>query len=187
MLAISTCPRCQHHVSLSAEMDRTARVRCPFCEAEYPLDEAIPPELIPVDNTSAEPFASVEDEDIVIEPSAEEYVQDREPENEAAAVVGQVPLGIATMRKRPTKAWWRAPLGYVTGGLSGCLVAYYALAFVFGPELKNKGFPILPYLPGITWMTTPPEKEDGVGEKPDAEEQTSGEGGQSHYSISPAT
>ena len=111
---------------------------------------------------------------MVVEPSAEKDVQDKEPENEAAAIVGQVPLGIATMRKRPTKAWWRAPLGYVTGGLSGCLVAYYALAFLFGPELKSKGFPIFSCLPGITQLTTPPENVDGAVDKPAAEKQTDG-------------
>ena len=58
MLAISNCPRCQRLVSLPAEMDMAVRVRCPCCEAEYPLGEAIPLELIPVDNTSAEPSAS---------------------------------------------------------------------------------------------------------------------------------
>ena len=151
MLAISTCPKCQRHVSLPAEMDRTVRVRCPFCEAEYPLDEAIPPELIPVDDR-----------------------QENGPENEAAAVVARVPLGIVHVRKQPPKAWWRTPLEYVVTALLGCLIGYYALALWLGPELKSKGFPILSYLPGITWLTTPPEKVDGAEEKPAAGKQSGG-------------
>ena len=51
MPAISTCPKCQRQVSIPAGVDSAAAVRCPLCEAEYPLSEALvlaPPELIPV-------------------------------------------------------------------------------------------------------------------------------------------
>ena len=118
MFAISTCPRCRRHVSLPAAWDRTARVRCPFCEAEYPLDEAIPPELIPVDGGQA--------------PGTE---------NEAAAVAAPVPLGVVQVGKRPSKAWWRTLLAYAATALLGCSIAYYGLALWLGPELKRTGFP----------------------------------------------
>lgn len=51
MSTISSCPRCQRQVSIPAGVDSQAEVRCPLCDAEYPLSEALaltPPELIPV-------------------------------------------------------------------------------------------------------------------------------------------
>ena len=164
MLAISNCPRCQRPVSLPADVDRAAMVRCPLCDAEYALSEAIPPELVPVSNVTAEQSAWTEA--MVAESTGVEGVVEEEPENEAAAVVGRVPLGFAQIRTRPRIIWWRALLGYVVSALVGCLIGYYALALWLGPELKSRGFPILSYLPGITWLTTPPEKADNPKENP---------------------
>ena len=51
MSTISTCPRCSRLVAIPQGLDSTALVRCPMCDCEYPLNEAIkliPPELIPV-------------------------------------------------------------------------------------------------------------------------------------------
>lgn len=66
MLAISVCPRCQRLVSLPGDVDATWPVCCPYCGEQFPLGEAIPPELVPVDG---EPDAS----------DAEETVQDDGP------------------------------------------------------------------------------------------------------------
>ncbi|MFV2065961.1 MAG: hypothetical protein ACC645_03205 [Pirellulales bacterium] len=54
MPAVSHCPRCTALVSLPGGIDPSARVRCPLCEEEFPLREALdkaPPELIVVDRS----------------------------------------------------------------------------------------------------------------------------------------
>jgi hypothetical protein len=52
----------------------------------------------------------------------------------------------------------------VTGGVAGCLVAYYGLALYFGPEFPKFGFP---QLPGYTWLTREPNKKaDDPGKNP---------------------
>jgi len=51
MSIISNCPRCERPVRVPDELDPAAEVRCPLCQAEYPLSEAmaeVPPALIPV-------------------------------------------------------------------------------------------------------------------------------------------
>jgi hypothetical protein len=51
MSTISSCPRCSRLVAIPRGLDPTALVRCPMCDSEYPLNEAIvlfPLELIPV-------------------------------------------------------------------------------------------------------------------------------------------
>jgi len=54
----------------------------------------------------------------------------------------------------------------VVGGVAGCLVAYYALAFYYGPEFGVKGgLPKLP-LPGIEWITAPRMAPDQPKDKP---------------------
>lgn len=215
MPATSTCPRCQKPVSIPTGIDSDAVVRCPLCDAEFPLGEAIPPELIPVLTPKAQDSASpaegidedvitiplepgeelVEsaesEDDITIEQSsteelsgeeeelrgeeaeAETYgladhsgdvaVEEEEEENEAVAIMGSVPK--TAPRRRRQKSALATLIEVVTGGLAGCLVAYYALAFFLGPDLKSKGFPIFTFLPGIERLTTPPEKANGAGEK----------------------
>ena len=52
--SISTCPHCAQQVSISPGLEAEALVRCPICEAEFPLRLALvnaveaPPELVPV-------------------------------------------------------------------------------------------------------------------------------------------
>jgi LSD1 subclass zinc finger protein len=136
--AISQCPKCRQPVSLPSETEPAETVRCPLCQAEYPLGEAIPPTLIPVGVPAASPV---------------EWTQQ---ENEAAAVAGPVSLGMTHLHRRKTKAWWRAPLEVLCGAVFGALIAYYALAVWLGPELKTRGFPVFTCLPGISSLTATP-------------------------------
>ncbi len=52
--SISTCPHCAQQVSISSGLEAETLVRCPICEAEFPLRLALvnaveaPPELVPV-------------------------------------------------------------------------------------------------------------------------------------------
>lgn len=52
MSIISKCPKCRQQVTIPDRVDPAGEVRCPLCEAEYPLSEAMaevpPPALIPV-------------------------------------------------------------------------------------------------------------------------------------------
>jgi len=52
MPIISKCPKCEQAVTIPDGIDPQAAVRCPLCEVEFPLAEAMagaPPALIPVD------------------------------------------------------------------------------------------------------------------------------------------
>src|SRR6185295_11059500 len=52
MSTIAACPRCSQQVSIPIDVAPTATVRCPHCQVEYHLQEAlsrIPPLLILVD------------------------------------------------------------------------------------------------------------------------------------------
>jgi hypothetical protein len=133
-----------------------------MCAAEYPLAEAVPPELIPVLVTVDRPAA----EEIAL---AQDAAGEAEEPNEAAAVAvgqsgGAAMAAMAAMhgrQRRPASALKRA-VEVISGGLAGCLVAYYGLAAWFGPEFKNFGFPDLPF---VAWITKEPVKTDPGGEK----------------------
>ena len=157
MAAISKCPNCQEPISIPLGVEVSASVRCPLCGAEYSLGVAMamaPPELIPLPSSMVEPAAATEpaaasnDSTVAVQ------------EDEAAAVVAQfvaVPLS-AQLRAHAPKSPWRTLIEVVTGGLAGCLVAYYALAVWFGPQFPNV-MPRLP-LPLIERLTAPPKGED---------------------------
>lgn len=181
MTSISICPRCQRPVAIPQSVDLSAEVRCPLCGEEYPLKEAIPPELIPVAGSIGKD-ASVEDifalaseqrdaesgAEVTPESLHEEQVSE-EPEDEAAAVARHLPKVPVRLRQRRSKPWWQTLLEIGTGGIAGCLVAYYGLAFWFGPELQSRGFPVISQLPYITQLTTPADKlEEGEGGELDA-------------------
>lgn len=153
---ISTCPRCQKQVSTPPEVDPTALVRCPLCEAEYTLSEALswtPPMLIPV--TAGAECA------MAVEPAQAESPEEHETElpNEAAMAAKQCGgAAPSTRRRRKPKSATQTLIEVVVGGLAGCLVGYYALAFYLGPDLPARGLPVLP-LPGVSWLTSG-EKEE---------------------------
>lgn len=165
---ISTCPRCQKQVSIPAGVDSAALVRCPLCSGEYALSEAealAPPELIPVVLPAIEGLTAAAHE-ATAEPAIAEDVEiphDFEGENEAAAAAKQLPNVSATVRRRrrKPKSMLQTLIEVVTGGLAGCLVAYYGLAFYYGPEFCNIGLPQLP-LPGIAWITAPRAGDDAA-------------------------
>ncbi len=57
MPILSNCPKCKQPVTVPDGVDPADRVRCPLCDAEYPLSEAMesaPPALIRVDAAPAE-------------------------------------------------------------------------------------------------------------------------------------
>jgi len=187
MPSISTCPRCSKLVSIPSDMDSAELVRCPLCEAEYPLVDALemaPPELVPVaggvaaesaeeaaiEETAAETPASSDAESGLgewesggyFESAAEdEFEEEAGVESEATMAAGPfstMPVA-ARLQSRRQKSGLQTLIEVVTGGLAGCLVAYYGLAIWFGPEFHRVGLPELP-LPFISWITAPPS-EDG--------------------------
>ncbi len=155
MLSISTCPRCQRQVSIPAGVDSAMTVRCPLCDAEYALSEALvlaPPELIPVASAAG---AHIE-------------------EDEAAAVARRMPMAMGTHLRRPKTSWFGRTVGLIVAGLIGCLVAMYGLALVLGPKYHRTGLPerihigdlIDVPLPFMAWLTTPATKTEKRPEKP---------------------
>jgi hypothetical protein len=90
-----------------------------------------------------------------------------EHENEAAMAARQYPaVSAPAHRRRKSKSPLQTLVEVVLGGLAGCLVGYYALAFYFGPEFRNRGLPELP-LPGISWLTAPRPADEPVAKPPD--------------------
>jgi hypothetical protein len=189
MSTISSCPKCQKSVSIPSGVDLATLVRCPRCAAEYPLAEALPPELIPVLVAADQAPAAertVELEGAIEQETAGERREEEKrtlgyeeraiehEENEAATVaMGQTRLAtMAAVRGRqpkPASALKRL-IEILSGGLAGLLAGYYLMAIWFGPELKNLGFPELP-LPFVAWLTTAPVNTNAAGEKP-AEEKS---------------
>ena len=159
MLVISTCPKCQSQVSIPAGVDSSALVRCPLCDVEYSLSEAVPPALIPVAGGFFFEQAEAQDRENV----------EGEVNEAAAVVVGRASITGAPLRRRKPKSALQTIIEIVTGGLAGCLVAYYALAFYYGPEFKDVGLPKLP-LPFISALTAPPDEAD-AGEQEQAAEK----------------
>jgi ferrous iron transport protein A len=189
MPMISTCPRCTKQVSIPSGVDAKAEVLCPLCDAKYALSEALalaPPELIPVVSVAAEAVGCVKRTtgDPVERPTATDEDKDEDDvvdtvmpplhldddRDEAAAVAERLPtMSVAAqLRRRRSRSAWRTVFEVVTGGLAGCLVAYYALAFWFGPQF-NKYLPQLP-LPFIPQLTAPRPGGGHPSEQPPLEE-----------------
>ncbi len=208
MLVFSACPRCQQQVTIPSGVEASMLVRCPLCNAEYPLSEALPPALIPVgavanaslvwsSGSAVEPIVEIEGESPADDQATEDNITvslplagesaehgepheisfedhaaegiivggEEEEENEASAVASQA--APSRRRRRAPKSGLQTLIEVVTGGVAGCLVAYYGLAIYFRADFKNVGLPQLP-LPGIAWLTTA-EKTNGNGEKPNIE------------------
>jgi len=170
---ISTCPRCNKPVSVPSGVDSSAPVRCPLCNAEYALNEALtppPPELIPVASLGAQQSATMSGVAMAETAHVEgEAHQDSEAENEAAAVAERFPaMPVTARRRRKPKSALQTLIEVIAGGVAGCLVAYYGLAFYYGPEFAAKGLPQLP-LPGVSWITAPRAAPDDAKEKPKVE------------------
>ena len=179
MLVISACPKCLEQVSVPTGLDAAALVRCPLCNAEYALQEALPPALIPVaaaaDQSSAagsevamflaQTKGKVEEPGAIsMEQAADEKAELAE-ENAAMAVVGRASIAGVRVRRRPPKSALQTIIEVLTGGLAGCLVAYYGLAWYFGPDFKNVGLPVIPYS-GVTWFITPTGKTGVPAKEP---------------------
>ena len=140
---ISICPQCRKQVAVPRDAEPSTRVRCPLCEAEYPLSESLdlaPPELIVlvpfVEGSAAEPVIHIDLGDV-----------DR---RETFAVASTS----ASLRPRYQKSGLRVFFEVIAGGIAGCLVAYYALAFYYGPQFRRVGLPELP-LPFISRIIAP--------------------------------
>ncbi|MEN6406680.1 MAG: hypothetical protein ABFC77_09425 [Thermoguttaceae bacterium] len=140
MLAISKCPKCEKAVTIPNRLDRASRVRCPCCQAEFALGDALPPELIPLEATP--PMDSF---DLAAKPAGSVVV------SEAASDQPNV------AKRRRSKSPLRMLLEVVLGGVLGCAAAYYILALCMGPNFKKLDLPKAP-LPGIEWLTTPDSK-----------------------------
>jgi len=140
MPAISTCPRCRRQVSLPVGAAATAAVRCPLCEAEYLLSEALalaPPELILVAGAAGEASPVEDGYDLHGSPSREggrmeSYAADEEEsadeEHNAAIVAERIPAGVvAAQFRNREKSHLGKLIGLIVGGLAGCAVAYFFL------------------------------------------------------------
>ncbi len=177
---ISICPKCGKQVAIPSGVDSAAAVRCPLCEAEYPLADALalaPPELIPLAVPSA--VASVACKDAAKDnPSkalpftAQESSNspDSEEENEATAAAPRLSAtaAAAQWKRRDPKSPLQMLVEVILGGLAGCLVAYYGLAFWFGPQFRNVGLPDLS-LPFIERITAPRPVNGDATKKPAGE------------------
>ena len=116
-------------------------VHCPLCNSEYALSEAlalVPPELIPV---VAEALESTSIADVAVEPPAEVEIPSstETSRTKRRRWPSECPAtsAAAVLQRRRSRSALRTVIEVVTGGLAGCLVAYYGLAFWFGPEFHR--------------------------------------------------
>jgi hypothetical protein len=149
MSTISQCPRCLQTVAIPEGLDAMILVRCPLCNAEYQLSEAIalsPPELIPVETRektilsdptpdAAEEQAEHEQE---IAESAENPLDDemlslialhKENTSQKSIIPDDSSLVGGRTQRKP-KHLLRLFLAYVFGGLGGLIIGYIALAWI---------------------------------------------------------
>ncbi|NLF07464.1 MAG: hypothetical protein GX594_05725 [Pirellulaceae bacterium] len=143
---ISNCPKCRKQVSIPCKLDGASVVRCPLCEEEYPLSESLelaPPELIAVSPVAAE---------------EEEQIDEHTP---AIVITDNFPSISPSVQlaRRNQKSGVRIFFEVVAGGLAGCIVAYYALAFYYGSQFQRVGLPELP-LPFISRIISPPADKE---------------------------
>ena len=105
-----------------------------------------PARLIPVVCRMRQPSAAVPASGGGDDASREgEPQQDSEGENEAAAVAERFPPCRSPLgRRRKPKSALQTLIEVVAGGLAGCLVAYYGLAFYYGPEFRRQRFAATP-------------------------------------------
>lgn len=143
---ISTCPKCRKQVSIPRKLDGSSLVRCPLCKEEYELGDSLelaPPELIVVKPVFSEDYYDEQSNGIIV--------------SEAFPSVS----ASEQLRPRNQKSGARIFIEVIAGGLAGCLVAYYALAFYYGPQFHQVGLPEL-NLPFISRIISPEADENPV-------------------------
>ena len=137
MPAISTCPKCQRQVSIPAGVEAAAAVRCPLCEAEYPLGESLamaPPELIPVVAVASQESApEVAEQNELHETPAET--------DEAAAVAHEMPMEIGSPLRRRSTSWLGKAVGLIVGGLAGGVAATLSVGLLPWAAVSRQRFP----------------------------------------------
>ncbi len=158
-------------------------MRCPLCDAEYELHEAIPPKLIPVGVVATpQPARPVAPEIRVAHGNVR---QTAEEEDEAATAVRTLVAASRLPRPPVPRSPLKTMVGIVLGGLLGCLVAYYGLAIYLGPDFKKRGLPELP-LPFIAGLIDP-QGNGGQREQPaKADDDTTGNAADRSDSAEPA-
>ena len=131
----------------------------------------VPPELIPVALSDVHELADVQHLAAAAGVGAAEAVptegeneQDSAGHNEALVAERFPAMPISGRQRRKPKSALQTLIEVVVRGVAGCLVAYYGLAFYYGPGFRNTGLPQLP-LPGISWITAP-RPADGANDRP---------------------
>ena len=174
MPSISKCPKCKQEITVPDGLRREVAVRCPLCDAEYPLSDALaeaPPELIPVAPIESAPIESAPAKSLATEtstpPTAETPLIDTgETPADASALAAFNPQGsdqqeheaisreaissgIASAKPRPKrkqKSTGRQMAEALLGGFAGLLIGYYLLMW-FGPARIGLPKINLPFLP----------------------------------------
>jgi hypothetical protein len=176
MATISTCPKCSQLVTLPEGYGSSAPMRCPLCQAEYPLGEAlatVPPELIPVVELagaeaaeSASPPSDAAADFLADLARLEQSYGEAPPAGDETAAEQPAPLEsspfspnaaetseehavtpVPGRHKRKPKSALRLLLETVIGGVAGLLIAYYALWWIQRDSCKLPRIPWLPFLP----------------------------------------
>ena len=141
-MSITQCPKCDEKVTVPAGGHRDARVRCPLCQAEYLLAEALnklPPALILLDVPLNAP---IEMGELSIESETSSDELNLEPAETAREFAFEsAPAGTATLTKpatiRPSARPKRKPkspvvegLKIVVGGALGLVIAQLILFWI---------------------------------------------------------
>jgi hypothetical protein len=144
MSTISCCPRCRRMVTIPDIYDTSAVVRCPLCNSEYSLHEAIdaaPPELIPV---AMPDFGSDQSSD-----------KNKKGRGEVQTTKS---LSYAALHgKRKPKNGLKILVEIILGGFFGLGIGYITLAWIAGerfdlPRPPQFSKPVLKFvLPDSIW------------------------------------
>lgn len=123
MPSISTCPRCSRMVAIPSGLDAAALVRCPLCDAEYPLNEAIEMELVPPDLIPVDAAESPLDAEVL-------NMITNKDDAEQTAPHPVEPLTFRRPAQRKSKNALRIFVEIVLGGVVGISVGYVVLAWM---------------------------------------------------------
>lgn len=166
-MIILTCPKCSEPVTMPSGLRPTAQVRCPLCQEEYSLADALgklPPALIPLDPNDlvAAPAGAVErpveptwesgDAELELEPATPGFSFSTDSPA-APAATGGAPRIVSKPRRKPKpKNPVVEVVKVVGGGVAGLVIAQLLLWWFPVKQYRRDPFELGPTVGKIGWL-----------------------------------
>lgn len=160
-MTIVACPRCRDEVTVPAGASRKALVRCPLCEEEYLLGDAlanVPPALIVVGgdgDSEPEPAlagvgaAAVGENDYRLAGGSFGAMTDASPGSGAVSAPARPALRGKTRPKRKEKSAVVELIKVVMGGVVGLSLGLLAMWWILKRDPLDLGPQVSPYAPWL--------------------------------------